>query len=127
MSEQSIIPKVTEINKEDSYILLSELNRSPEVTQRQLSLKLNISLGKTNYVLRQLIKKGLIKIKNFTHNPYKLKKIRYMLTKKGMQEKINLTQHFLKIKEDEYHRIKAEWDVLTNKGQVKEQAQELHL
>jgi len=115
MFEQKINPRITEVNKEDSYTILSELHKFPTVTQRELSLKLNMSLGKTNYILRQLITKGLIKMKHFSDNPDKLKKIRYMLTGEGMEEKIKLTYHFLKRKEAEYKRFKTEWDALKDK------------
>ena len=121
MNEQEIIPKITEINKEDSYTLLSELHKFPDATQRQLSLRLNMSLGKTNYILRQSITKGLIKMKNFSHNPGKLKKIKYILTPKGMKEKLSLTYYFLKRKEAEYNSIKNEWNVLTNQKQAEKQ------
>ncbi|RLJ01479.1 MAG: MarR family EPS-associated transcriptional regulator [Candidatus Aenigmatarchaeota archaeon] len=98
--------------KEDVFYLLSELSKSPDATQRQLSSKLNISLGKTNYLLRKLIKKGLIKVKNFSHRPGKIKKIKYILTPEGFKEKIRLTYHFLKRAEAEYNYLKQEWERL---------------
>ena len=112
MFEQKITPRITEVNKEDSYTILSELHKFPTVTQRELSSKLDMSLGKTNYILRQLITKGLIKMKHFSDNPDKLKKIRYILTGEGMEEKIKLTYHFLKRKEAEYKSFKTEWEAL---------------
>jgi len=101
--------------KEEVFYLLSELSKSPEITQRQLSSKLNISLGKTNYLLRKLIKKGLIKAKNFSHRPGKIKKIRYILTPEGFKEKVRLTYHFLKRAEAEYNYLKQEWERLKGK------------
>ncbi len=103
--------------KEEVFYLLSELSKSPDITQRQLSSKLNISLGKTNYLLRKLIKKGLIKVKNFSHHSGKIKKIKYILTPKGFKEKIHLTYHFLKRAEAEYNYLKQEWERL--KGRKK--------
>ena len=104
--------------KEEVFYLLSELSKSPNITQRQLSSKLNISLGKTNYLLRKLIKKGLIKVKNFSHRPGKIKKISYILTPKGFKEKIHLTYHFLKRAEAEYDYLKQEWERLKEKKKV---------
>jgi len=104
--------------KEEVFYLLSELSKSPDITQRQLSSKLNISLGKTNYLLRKLIKKGLIKVKNFSHRPGKIKKISYILTPKGFKEKIHLTYHFLKRAEAEYNYLKQEWERLKEKKKV---------
>ena len=100
--------------KEESFHLIKEIGSSPHATQRTLSDKLGISLGKTNYLLRELIRKGLIKTKNFYDNPGKLRKIKYTLTKEGMEHRLNLAYHFLKRKETEYNRIKEEWESLSS-------------
>ena len=55
-----------------------------------------------------------MKAKNFSHSPGKLGKVRYILTPKGIQDKINLTYHFLKKKEAEYNQIKKEWEETLN-------------
>jgi len=98
--------------KEENLLIIKEIDSQSSVTQRELSLRLGISLGKTNYLLKELIKKGFIKAKNFSTNPGKLKKIQYYLTKEGLEHKMQLTQHFLKEKENEYNRLKEEWDRL---------------
>ena len=97
---------------EDTLNIIREVDKNPVLNQRLLSQKLNISLGKTNYLLRALAQKGFIKIVNFTKFPKKSKQraVKYLLTKKGLTEKINLTQHFLKVKEKEYERLKEEYD-----------------
>lgn len=94
--------------KEETLFIFKELEANPNATQRDISSRLNISLGKTNYLLRELILKGFIKVKNFTDNPGKLRKINYFLTEKGLEEKLRLLQHFLQIKEGEYNRLKRE-------------------
>ena len=53
-------------HKEEVLDLFKEIESSPDSTQRSLSQKLNISLGKTNYILKALIKRGSISIVNFT-------------------------------------------------------------
>lgn len=103
--------------KEEHLLIIKHIEAEPAITQRDLSLKLGISLGKTNYLLRELTKKGLIKIKNFSRNPGKLKKIGYILTKKGFNEKLRLTYHFLQRKEQEYNRLKQEWKLLVRNSQ----------
>ena len=99
-----------EPHNEETFRLLSELHNSPNLTQRELSKNLNISLGKTNYLIQQLIKKGIVKMKSFSHNPGKIKKVQYILTPRGMREKLSLTYYFLKRKEAEYNSIKNEWE-----------------
>lgn len=96
--------------KEDTLSVIKEIETNPETTQRAVSKKLGISLGKTNYLLRELIKKGLIKGESFSTHPGKLRKISYLLTHKGFDEKMRLTYHFLKLKEAEYKQLKEEWE-----------------
>lgn len=101
--------------KEEILSIIKEIESNPAATQRALSEKLGISLGKINYLLNELIKKGFIKIKNFSKNPGKLQKIHYILTKEGFEQKINLTYHFLKKRETEYNNIKKEWGNLNGR------------
>ncbi len=105
MSEQ---PK-----NEETLFIFKELEANPNTTQRDLSSHLNISLGKTNYLLRELIFKGFIKARNFTGNSGKLRKIHYLLTEKGLEEKFRLLKYFLQIKKTEYNNLKKENDLLT--------------
>ncbi len=98
--------------KEETLFIFNELEANPNTTQRVISRRLSISLGKTNYLLRELILKGFVKAKNFTGNSDKLKKINYFLTEKGLREKLRLLRHFLQIKETEYNRLKQENDLL---------------
>jgi len=100
------------LEKEGVLSLLSEIDKNPAATQRELSSRVNISLGKTNYLLNSLVDKGILKINSFSRNNGKLHKVRYMLTKKGFQEKIRLAHYFLKKKEQEYMIIKKFWDDL---------------
>ena len=99
---------------EETLFIFKELEANPNTTQRDLSSRLNISLGKTNYLLRELILKGFIKARNFTENPGKLRKINYFLTEKGLEEKFRLLQHFLQRKEAEYNRLKQEMEYSLN-------------
>ena len=120
MPEQHIKLKNFELGSEDSLFLLSELQKYPALSQRELSKKLDMSLGKINYLLNALIKRGMLKIKSFSKKPGKLKikRVHYILTHRGIQEKIRLTYHFLKKKEAEYNRIKKEWESsIINSGQ----------
>lgn len=95
--------------KEENLLLIKEIDANPASTQRILSEKLGFSLGKTNYLLKELGKKGLIEIRNFTGNPGRAKKIQYLLTKEGIEHKAELAYHFLKKKESEYNLLKEEW------------------
>ena len=85
------------------------------MSQRDLSLHMGISLGKTNYLLKALAKIGLLEIQNFTTKNHKNQKVRYLLTKEGFEEKARLTRHFLKAKEAEYNNIRREWESLNGR------------
>lgn len=101
-------------DNERVHHLLGALDRGEDCSQRALAEKLEISLGKVNYLIKELLKRGIISAKSFTDNPEKMKKIRYMLTKKGFKARVELTQYFLKKKENEYFRLKREWEDLNN-------------
>lgn len=98
--------------KEDIFDILRILSTNNALTQRDLSIHLSFSLGKTNYLLRALAQKGLLEIKNFTTKDKKVQKVKYLLTKEGLETKARLTYHFLKQKEVEYSSIKKEWEEL---------------
>jgi EPS-associated MarR family transcriptional regulator len=84
--------------------VLRVLAARPEVSQRELSKALGLSLGKTHYLLHALLEKGLVKIENFKRNDNKLA-YAYLLTPKGMKEKLRLTRSFLARKEAEFLRL----------------------
>ena len=96
--------------KEETLQLIKEIDGNSSLNQRLLSQKLNISLGKTNYLLKELVKKGIVKIAGFSKNPRKTKKLKYILTPKGIGQKMKLTYYFLQVKEKEYNRLKKEYE-----------------
>ena len=53
------------INDDDHFNTLRKIEKNPQSTQRSLANELGFSLGKLNYCLRALKKKGLVKINNF--------------------------------------------------------------
>ena len=48
--------------------ILKLLTERPDITQRELSEALGVSLGKTHYLLRGLLDKGLVKMRNFRNS-----------------------------------------------------------
>ena len=94
-------------DNQDHFELLRKINSKPQSTQRELAQELGFSLGKLNYCLKELQKKGLIKIKNFKKNPNKLNYL-YVLTPEGLAAKTKLTINFMKKKMNEYDELKKE-------------------
>ena len=91
--------------------VLRHLEDNPDVTQRELAVALGISLGKTNYCLKALINKGLIKAKNFKNNANKRAYL-YILTPKGIETKARISVRFLQRKVEEYEALRIEIEQL---------------
>ncbi|OZI28160.1 MarR family EPS-associated transcriptional regulator [Bordetella genomosp. 1] len=97
--------------------VLRLLQANPKMSQRELAEGLGVSLGKTNYCLRALLDRGLIKMQNFRNSQNKLA-YTYFLTPEGIAEKAGLTARFLKIKVAEYEMLHKEIEAL--RGEVGE-------
>ena len=102
------------LNINSKYELLKSLEKDSNLTQRQLSKELGISLGKVNYCLQSLVEKGLVKIQNFKSSNSKAQ-YAYLLTPKGVEEKSRLTIEFLKTKTKEYEMLKNEVEKLASR------------
>lgn len=92
---------------QDHLDVLRKISKKPKVSQRKLANELGFSLGKLNYCLNALKKKGFVKIKNFKNNKNKINYI-YILTPKGIAKKSLLTVNFMRRKMKEYEELKKE-------------------
>lgn len=95
------------------YQVMHILQKNPQITQRELSGELGLSLGKLNYCLRALADKGWIKIGNFTQSNTKHRYF-YLVTPQGIYEKAQMTKEFVNRKIKEYEALRLEIDVLKN-------------
>ena len=66
----------------DTLSILRKISEEPKASQRKMAVNLGYSIGKLNYCLKELQKKGLIKIKNFKKNPNKINYL-YIIAKRG--------------------------------------------
>ena len=87
------------------------LKEQPCISQRNLAERLSVSLGKANYCLNALVKKGWIKAINFKNSQNKLA-YSYILTPYGLEAKARLTVEYLRKKTQEYEELKTTLDVL---------------
>lgn len=90
---------------EAHYQLLRLIESSPPLTQRELACEMGVSLGKINYCVNALIEKGWIKARNFRNSKLAYA---YLLTPRGMEQKAEITLHFLRRKVAEYESLKKE-------------------
>src|SRR2546426_6040069 len=100
------------LSHEVRYRLLKYLDEHPDATQRELARELSVSVGKINYCLQALIAKGWVKMRNF-RNSNKKSAYLYILTPKGIDEKLNVTSAFLRRKIEEYELLSKEIERLT--------------
>jgi len=98
--------------QEIHYRLLNLLVDESQLRQLDMAKKMGVSVGKVNFCISELAKKGLIKVRRFKSAKNKLP-YTYMLTPRGIEEKGKITVKFLKRKLAEYEEIKHQIAVLT--------------
>ena len=95
------------VQTESHLKVLRLLEQNPNLSQRELAEALGISVGKTNYCIKALVDKGLVKINNFRNNKNK-KVYAYLLTPAGITQRTELTIQFLHRKLQEYEALQTE-------------------
>ena len=98
-------------DNQDHFNILRKIKNKPISSQRALAKELGFSLGKLNYCIKALKKKGLIKLKNFRNQNNKMRYMQYVITPKGITERTNLTINFMKRKMKEYDELKNEIEI----------------
>ena len=96
---------------ETHYKLLKLLERNPNLTQRQMSVEMGLSLGKFNYCLKALVESGTVKIERFKSSDNKASYM-YLLTPRGVEEKTRVTNSFLRRKIKEFEAIQKQIEEL---------------
>ncbi len=99
------------LQHEKTLHVLKEIELNPRLTQRDLAHRLEISLGKINFLINALIDKGIIEAKNFKNAKNKFAYM-YMLTPKGIRIKLRLTHQFFVWKTQQYELLKSELEIL---------------
>lgn len=92
---------------ESHFKLMRAIEANPGMSQRDIARELGMSLGKVNYCLRAVARKGWIKATNFKNSHNKAAYI-YWLTPRGIEMKARMTVRFLTIKMQEYESLRAE-------------------
>jgi len=78
--------------QDNEILILEELEKNSNITQRDLSEKTGLSLGMVNMLLKKFIKKGFVKLERLNS-----KSFRYILTPEGFKEKSQKTIEYMKI------------------------------
>jgi DNA-binding MarR family transcriptional regulator len=74
---------------EKEFLLVQAIARQPNLTQRDLSRSVGLSLGMTNLLIRRLVRKGIIKVTQLDW-----KRTQYLLTLTGAMEKSRKAYHY---------------------------------
>lgn len=92
------------MDKKDIHTLriMEEIDNDYTPSQRDLSRKLNISLGLVNSFIKRLVNKGYLKITNIPKN-----RLKYILTPKGAAEKTHLTYQYIQYSFDFYKKTRG--------------------
>ena len=106
------------INENDQFEVLRKVERKPDASQRELAEDLGFSLGKLNYCLKALQKKGFVKLENFKKKTNKISHLKYIITPKGLSERTKLTINFMKKKMKEYDELRKELKTISGKNNV---------
>lgn len=102
-----MVTKQDSLREEVRFRLLRLLSENPEMSQRELARAVGISNGGVHYVINALVDKGFLKLSNFTAAEDK-RRYAYLLTPKGVEEKVRLTRRFVLRKMAEYEALRAE-------------------
>jgi len=105
---------------ESQFKTLRELAKDGTLSQRDLSKRMGLSLGMVNYLVNALLEKGYIKAKRFKNSRNKIGYM-YILTPKGISEKVRQTYIFLHRKLEEFDRLKQEIEALRQETQKNNQ------
>jgi DNA-binding Lrp family transcriptional regulator len=79
------------ISVQAEYRLLREIEKNPDISQRELSHRLEIGLAVTNALIKKIVQRGWIRIQGL-----KPRKIAYLLTPAGFKEKGKIAYNFVK-------------------------------
>jgi len=93
-----------ELSEKDFHIL-DALDSQQITTQRELAEHAGVSLGQVNYVIKNFLERGFVKIGNFRRSSRKIKYV-YNLTPKGLEAKASLTGKFVMLKLKEYNDVR---------------------
>jgi DNA-binding MarR family transcriptional regulator len=83
--------------------ILSHIDANPDITQADLATKLDVAVGSVNWYIKRLVNKGYIKVTQMQR-----RRLRYLVTPKGLVEKTRLTKEFMQMSLHWYRVTRAE-------------------
>ena len=71
-------------------VILEEIERDPDTTQANLAYRIGVAVGTVNWHLKRMVAKGYVKVKRLRR-----KKLRYIITPKGIARRARLTVAYI--------------------------------
>lgn len=89
-------------SKNYDFEILSYIEANPDTTQVDLATQLGVAVGSVNWYIKRLINKGYIKVTQMQR-----RRLRYLLTPKGIAERARLTAEFMQASLHWYRETRA--------------------
>lgn len=70
--------------------ILEQIEENPDITQASLADQMGVAVGTVNFLIKRLIEKGYVKVKRAQR-----KKLRYIITPKGISHRARLTVNYV--------------------------------
>lgn len=86
---------------DNEYTIMLEIAENANLTQRELSKKLGVSVSTVNVLMNKMIREGLVKMTQVSS-----KQVLYMLTPIGVMEKAKKTVSYLKVHYEAIYQMK---------------------
>lgn len=83
--------------------ILNHIEENPDTTQADLAMRLGVAVGSVNWYLKRLVSKGYIKVTQMQR-----RRLRYLLTPKGVAEKARLTRGYMQASLRLYRATRAQ-------------------
>lgn len=91
----------TKTENERELVILEHVEIDPDVTQASLAAKLGVAVGTVNWHMKRLVEKGYVKVKRAQR-----RKLRYIITPKGIAFRANLTVNYIENSMKLYRRTR---------------------
>ena len=82
-------------------MMLEQIERDPDLTQASLANQLGVAVGTVNWYIKRLVEKGYVKVKRAQR-----KKLRYIITSKGITHRAELTVNYIETSMQLYRRTR---------------------
>ena len=85
------------------FRILEQIEKNPDATQADLAAQMGVAVGTVNWYVKRLIAKGFVKV---TH--LQRRRLRYLITPKGIAEKSRLTVEYMRVSLRLYRNIREQ-------------------